>query len=63
MCEAVFSLFYGYNPGYLITFLFIWFIPLEEQCQKAVEAYTSALGFPTGAALDNVAFAQGIDWP
>ena len=56
-------MFYGYNPGYLITFLFIWFIPLEEQCQKAVEAYTSALGVPTQAAFDSVALAQGIDWP
>ncbi len=55
-------MFYGYNPVYLVSFLFIWFYSIEERSQELVKAYLDILGQPIALAPDYLPISQNFDW-
>lgn len=67
VCEAVSPLFYGYNPAYLITFLFVWFYSLESAAAhlpaaSAAADYWDTLGYPIALAPGYLPISQNLDW-
>lgn len=56
-------MFYGYNPVYLITFLFIWFHSMEEHSGKLAQSYLDTWEYPIALAPDYLPISQNIDWP
>lgn len=59
-------MFYGYNPVYLITFLFVWFYSLEEHSEKLAQSYWNTLEYPIASAAADQLYlpiSQNIDWP
>lgn len=55
-------MFYGYNPFYLVAFLFVWCYSLEQLGQNLVQSYLDILGYPILMGPDYLPISQGIDW-